>query len=58
MNQELTDKGIYLLRELIAIQIEMEGMRVANMERELRGMSLAYGEEAFTYLQSRLRELS
>lgn len=32
---------------------ELEAMRVANMERERRGESLAYSEEAFNDLHDR-----
>lgn len=34
--------------------IEMEGMKAANLERDRKGQSLAYGEEAFIKLVTNL----
>lgn len=32
---------------ILQLQAEIEAMKVANFERELKGESLAYGEKAF-----------
>ena len=36
----------------------LEGMKALNKERELRGESLAYGEDAFDQIAQELSEMS
>jgi hypothetical protein len=43
---------------ILAIQAEIEGMKVENISRQDKGYSLAYGEEAFFEKAEELRNIS
>ena len=46
------------LAEVLAIQAEIEGMKVANTERELQGLALAYPAELFVQAAEELRVIA
>jgi len=43
---------------VLAVSAEIEGMKVANMERESQGFALAYPESAFSEAAEELRVLA
>lgn len=43
-------QSAFLMSQVTCALIEMEGMKVENKKRELRGESLAYDEKAFMAL--------
>ncbi len=43
----MTKEDIKRLGWILELQAEIEAMKVANVERAMRGESPAYGEEAF-----------
>ena len=49
-------RAAYLNAEVACALIELESMKVDNMERENAGLSYAYGEQAFMDLRERLRQ--
>lgn len=51
MRQE--EKPAYIMAQAVACQCEMEGMKALNRERESKGLSLAYDEQAFIDLPGR-----
>jgi len=51
----MNEYDVKRLAEVLAIQAEIEGMKVANLERELQGFALAYGEELFVQAAEDLR---
>lgn len=46
------------LAAVLAIQAEIEGMKVANIERESQNFALAYGEKDFMHAAQELKNLS
>ena len=54
----MEDSVVKRLALVLAIQAEIEGMKVENLEREFRGESLAYGEDAFLIAAEDLRSLA
>jgi hypothetical protein len=51
-------KAAFLIAQAAMLQVELAAMQAANTERESKGYSLAYGEEAFCELQERYSCLS
>ena len=49
---------VNILVQTFAVNAEIESMKVANIERQSKGLSLAYGEEAFNRAATELRDLS
>ena len=43
---------------VLAVSAEIEGMKVANMERESQGFAFAYSESAFSKAAEELRVLA
>lgn len=44
------EKAAYVFSQSVCVLAEIEGMRAENMQRELRGESMAYDHAAFTDL--------
>jgi hypothetical protein len=40
---------------LLRFEIEFEGMKIANLERSSKGQALAYNEQTFDNLETRLQ---
>lgn len=54
----MCDLQVKRLGLILAVQAEIEGMKVLNQERESNGAALAYNEEAFTSKADELRNIS
>lgn len=52
------DLQVKRLGLILAVQAEIEGMKVLNQERESNGYAFAYNEEAFTSKADELRNIS
>lgn len=52
----MSDKAAYIMAAAISATIECEAMKAANQERQMKGESDAYGENAFWELKERLEE--
>lgn len=48
MNEQ--QAAAFVMAQTACMLVEMEAMKVANQEREMRGLSLAYNEGAFQEL--------
>jgi hypothetical protein len=46
-------RAAFLIAQAAMLQAELVAMQAANTERESKGYSLAYGEDAFCELQER-----
>ena len=51
----MNEYDVKRLAEVLAIQAEIEGMKAANTEREMRGLALAYDESVFVQAAEDLR---
>lgn len=51
MNNKTLAKTLELQARIIAIQIEVEGMKALNIERESHGHTVGYSEESFMELR-------
>jgi hypothetical protein len=54
----MNEYDVKRLALVLAVQAEIEGMRVANIERESQGYSLAYDEKVFVDAAEELRVLA
>ena len=54
----LTDIGIKRLLIGLSLEVEMQGMIIANRERELKEVSPAYGETQFEFLSNKIRNIA
>lgn len=44
---------VYVHSQIVCAQAEIEAMKAANMERERKGLALAYPEEAFAAIEGK-----
>lgn len=51
MSNAALAKILEIQARIIAVQIEIEGMKALNTERESHGYALGYSEESFTELR-------
>lgn len=51
----MNEYDVKRLAEVLAIQAEIEGMKVENLTREQNGLAVAYDNTQFAYMAEQLR---